>query len=138
MNNLLSLKKNLLIVVLLDLTLLILVSKLLMKVSLARTMLGSFLGLYILNGEQRSRRLKNRKICKKEIIKSIALKAKKESSDDETSTSGSDDKEYAMDVRNFKKFFRRKGKFVRHQERKELFRQRDGEERKNDRNALDG
>ncbi|GJT97731.1 hypothetical protein Tco_1093249, partial [Tanacetum coccineum] len=33
---------------------------------------------------------------KKERIKSIALKAKKESSDDETSTSGSDDKEYAM------------------------------------------
>ncbi|GKF94169.1 zf-CCHC domain-containing protein, partial [Tanacetum coccineum] len=33
---------------------------------------------------------------KKERIKSIALKAKKESSDDETSTSKSDDKEYAM------------------------------------------
>ncbi|GJY92582.1 hypothetical protein Tco_0508364 [Tanacetum coccineum] len=50
---------------------------------------------------------------KKERVKSIALKAKKESSDDETSTSGSDDEEYAMAVRNFKKFFRRKGKFVR-------------------------
>ncbi|GKF15336.1 zf-CCHC domain-containing protein, partial [Tanacetum coccineum] len=47
---------------------------------------------------------------KKERVKSIALKAKKESSDDETSTSESDDKEYAMAVRNFKKFFRRKGK----------------------------
>nr|GEV25787.1 alpha/beta hydrolases superfamily protein [Tanacetum cinerariifolium] len=46
---------------------------------------------------------------KKERVKSIALKAKKESSDDETSTFGSDDKEYAMAVRNFKKFFRRKG-----------------------------
>ncbi|GKE72524.1 hypothetical protein Tco_1534565, partial [Tanacetum coccineum] len=44
---------------------------------------------------------------------SIALKAKKDSSDDETSTSGSDDEEYAMAVRNFKKFFRRNGKFVR-------------------------
>ncbi|GJU53093.1 zf-CCHC domain-containing protein [Tanacetum coccineum] len=33
---------------------------------------------------------------KKERVKSIALKAKKESSDDETSTSGSDDEEYAM------------------------------------------
>ncbi|GJS29019.1 retrovirus-related pol polyprotein from transposon TNT 1-94 [Tanacetum coccineum] len=43
---------------------------------------------------------------KKERIKSIALKAKKESSDDETLTSGSDDEEYAMAVRNFKKFFR--------------------------------
>ncbi|GKB08011.1 hypothetical protein Tco_0836295 [Tanacetum coccineum] len=39
---------------------------------------------------------------------------KKESSKDETLTSGSDDEEYAMAVRNFKKFFRRKGKFVRH------------------------
>ncbi|GKE35628.1 hypothetical protein Tco_1454950, partial [Tanacetum coccineum] len=50
---------------------------------------------------------------KKERIKSITLKAKKESSDDETSTSESDDEEYAMVVRNFKKFSRRKGKFVR-------------------------
>ncbi|GKD68590.1 hypothetical protein Tco_1322680 [Tanacetum coccineum] len=40
---------------------------------------------------------------KKERIKSIALKAKKESSDDETLTSESDDEEYAMALRNFKK-----------------------------------
>ncbi|GJW93468.1 hypothetical protein Tco_0173140 [Tanacetum coccineum] len=46
---------------------------------------------------------------KKERVKSIALKAKKESSDDETSTSESDNKEYAMAVRKFKKFFERKG-----------------------------
>nr|GEY73375.1 UBN2 domain-containing protein [Tanacetum cinerariifolium] len=46
---------------------------------------------------------------KRKRIKSIALKAKKESSDDETLTSGSDDKEYAMAIRNYKKFFRRKG-----------------------------
>nr|GEY02575.1 zf-CCHC domain-containing protein/DUF4219 domain-containing protein/UBN2 domain-containing protein [Tanacetum cinerariifolium] len=50
---------------------------------------------------------------KKERVKSIALKAKKESSDDETSTSRSDDEEYVMAIRNFKKFFERKGKFVR-------------------------
>nr|GEW97221.1 transposase, Ptta/En/Spm, transposase, Tnp1/En/Spm-like protein [Tanacetum cinerariifolium] len=50
---------------------------------------------------------------KTKIVKSITLKAKKESSDDETSTSGSDDEEYVMAVRNFKNFFRRKGKFVR-------------------------
>ncbi|GKB46364.1 hypothetical protein Tco_0897117 [Tanacetum coccineum] len=58
---------------------------------------------------------------KKERIKSITLKAKKESSDDETSRSRSDDEEYAMALRNFKKFFRRKGKFVRQprEERKE-------------------
>ncbi|GJS96775.1 hypothetical protein Tco_0803743 [Tanacetum coccineum] len=36
---------------------------------------------------------------KKERIKSIALKAKKESSDDETSTSGSDNEEYAMVIK---------------------------------------
>ncbi|GJX67359.1 hypothetical protein Tco_0303086 [Tanacetum coccineum] len=123
MNNLLSLKKNLLIAVLLDLTLLLLVLKLLMNVSLARTMLGSFLGLYILNGAkvmaiEESKDLSslaldeligNLKVhevviekipksieAKRKKIKSIDLKAKKEPSDDETSTSGSDDEEYAM------------------------------------------
>ncbi|GJV71540.1 hypothetical protein Tco_1491535, partial [Tanacetum coccineum] len=35
---------------------------------------------------------------KKEIVKSITLKAKKESSDDETLTSGSDDEEYATAI----------------------------------------
>ncbi|GJV82673.1 zf-CCHC domain-containing protein [Tanacetum coccineum] len=45
--------------------------------------------------------------------KSIALKAKKESSDKECSTSGSEDEEYAMAVRDFKKFFKRRGRFVR-------------------------
>ncbi|GJU22632.1 hypothetical protein Tco_1155974 [Tanacetum coccineum] len=71
---------------------------------------------------------------KKERVKSIALKAKKESSDDETLTSGSDDEEYAMAVRNFKKFFRRKGKFVRQpREEKKSFRQRDEKKGKTDR-----
>ncbi|GJT97267.1 zf-CCHC domain-containing protein, partial [Tanacetum coccineum] len=70
---------------------------------------------------------------KKERAKSIALKAKKESSDDETSTFGSDDEEYAMVVRNFKKFFRRKGKFVRQpREEKKSFRQRDEKKGKSD------
>nr|GEY31537.1 zf-CCHC domain-containing protein/UBN2 domain-containing protein [Tanacetum cinerariifolium] len=74
---------------------------------------------------------------KKERVKSIAFKAKKESSDDETLTSGSDDQEFAMDVRNFKKFFRRKGKFVR-QPRKEnkSFRQRDDKKGKGDRKCF--
>ncbi|GJX30127.1 zf-CCHC domain-containing protein [Tanacetum coccineum] len=70
---------------------------------------------------------------KKERVKSIALKAKKESSDDETSTSRSDDEEYAMAVRNFKKFFRRKGKFGRQpREEKKSFRQRDEKKGKSD------
>ncbi|GKC79990.1 hypothetical protein Tco_1130764, partial [Tanacetum coccineum] len=60
---------------------------------------------------------------KKERAKSIALKAKKQSSDDETLTSRSDDEEYAMAVRNFKKFFKRTGKFVRQpREEKKSFR----------------
>ncbi|GKF39428.1 hypothetical protein Tco_0119489, partial [Tanacetum coccineum] len=36
----------------------------------------------------------------------IALKAKKESSDEECSTFGSEDEEYAMVVKAFKKFFK--------------------------------
>nr|GEV92901.1 UBN2 domain-containing protein [Tanacetum cinerariifolium] len=71
---------------------------------------------------------------KNERVKSIALKAKKESSDDKTSTSRSDDEEYAMAVKNFKKFFRRKGRFVRQpREEKKSFRQRDDNKSKSDR-----
>ncbi|GKD49425.1 zf-CCHC domain-containing protein [Tanacetum coccineum] len=74
---------------------------------------------------------------KKERIKSIALKAKKESSDDETSTSGSNDEEYALAVRNFRKFFRRKGKFVRQpRKEKKSFRQRDEKKGKSDRKCF--
>nr|GEZ13854.1 hypothetical protein [Tanacetum cinerariifolium] len=40
--------------------------------------------------------------------KSIALKAKKESSDEECLTFGSEDEEYVMAVRDFKKFFKRR------------------------------
>nr|GEU64320.1 RNA-directed DNA polymerase, eukaryota [Tanacetum cinerariifolium] len=40
--------------------------------------------------------------------KSLALKSKKESSDEECLTSRSKDEEYAMAVRDFKKFFKRK------------------------------
>ncbi|GKG51287.1 hypothetical protein Tco_0541671, partial [Tanacetum coccineum] len=45
--------------------------------------------------------------------KSLALKAKKESSDEECLTSESKDEEYAMVVKDFKKFFKRRGRFVR-------------------------
>ncbi|GJR60166.1 hypothetical protein Tco_1502328 [Tanacetum coccineum] len=86
-------------------------------VTLARTTLGSFLRLYILNGEQRNLKV-HEMIIKKdsEIVKakgerkSFALKAKKESSDEESSTSRSEDEEYAMAVRDFKKFFNRRGR----------------------------
>ncbi|GKA57847.1 hypothetical protein Tco_0757035, partial [Tanacetum coccineum] len=57
---------------------------------------------------------KDNKIVKaKGERRSLALNAKKESSDKECSTSGSKDEEYAMAVRDFKKFFKRSGRFVR-------------------------
>nr|GEU33063.1 putative retrotransposon Ty1-copia subclass protein [Tanacetum cinerariifolium] len=59
---------------------------------------------------------------------------KKESSDDETLTSRSDDEEYAMVVRNFKKFFRGKGKSVRQpREEKKSFQKKDEKNGKSDR-----
>ncbi|GKB91507.1 retrovirus-related pol polyprotein from transposon TNT 1-94 [Tanacetum coccineum] len=45
--------------------------------------------------------------------KSLALKAKKESCNEECLTSGSEYEEYAMAVRDFKLFFKRRGKFIR-------------------------
>ncbi|GJV16060.1 retrovirus-related pol polyprotein from transposon TNT 1-94 [Tanacetum coccineum] len=46
---------------------------------------------------------------KREQSRSLALKAKKESSDEESSTSDSEDEEYVMAVRDFKKSFKRRG-----------------------------
>ncbi|GKE79739.1 UBN2 domain-containing protein, partial [Tanacetum coccineum] len=52
---------------------------------------------------------KDSEIVKEKVErKSFALKAKKKSSDEECSTSGSEDEEYAMAVRDFKKFFKRR------------------------------
>nr|GEV32401.1 alpha/beta hydrolases superfamily protein [Tanacetum cinerariifolium] len=45
--------------------------------------------------------------------RSLALKAKKESSDEESSISRSKNEEYVMAVRDFKKLFKRRGRFVR-------------------------
>nr|GEX90563.1 UBN2 domain-containing protein [Tanacetum cinerariifolium] len=45
--------------------------------------------------------------------KSLALKANKESSDEECLTFRSKDEEYVMAVRDFKNFFKRRGRFVR-------------------------
>ncbi|GJX57295.1 zf-CCHC domain-containing protein [Tanacetum coccineum] len=57
---------------------------------------------------------------KREKNRSLALKVKKESSDEDSSTSDSEDEEYAMAIRDFKNFFKRRGRFVRqpHDERK--------------------
>nr|GEU69989.1 hypothetical protein [Tanacetum cinerariifolium] len=57
---------------------------------------------------------KDFKIVKAKVKrKYIALKTKKEFIDEECSTFGSEDEEYAMAVRDFKKFFKRRGRFVR-------------------------
>nr|GEZ10730.1 zf-CCHC domain-containing protein/UBN2 domain-containing protein [Tanacetum cinerariifolium] len=82
---------------------------------------------------------KDFKIVKAKVKnKSIALKAKKESSDEECSTSGSKDEEYVMAVRDFKKFFKRRGRFVRHpQNNKNTFqRSRDEKNNKSDRKCF--
>ncbi|GKC24822.1 zf-CCHC domain-containing protein [Tanacetum coccineum] len=51
----------------------------------------------------------------RKFLRALHLKwrAKKESSDKKCSTSRSEDEEYAMTVRDFKKFFKRRGRFVR-------------------------
>nr|GEV63989.1 copia protein [Tanacetum cinerariifolium] len=70
--------------------------------------------------------------------KSLALNAKKESSDEEFLTSGSEDEEYAMVVREFKKFFKRRGKFVRQprNDNKKIQRSRDDKNGKSDRTCF--
>ncbi|GJX76370.1 hypothetical protein Tco_0323181 [Tanacetum coccineum] len=79
---------------------------------------------------------KDSKIVKSKVKrKSITLKAKKESSDEECLTSGSEDEEYAMAVRNFKKFFKRRGRFMRQpgNDKKTFQRSRDDKNGKGDR-----
>ncbi|GJV87132.1 zf-CCHC domain-containing protein [Tanacetum coccineum] len=82
---------------------------------------------------------KDSKIVKAKVErKSLALKAKKESSDEECSTSGSEDEEYAMAVRDFKKFFKRRGRFVRQprNDKKTFQRSRDDKNGKSDRKCF--
>ncbi|GJW53351.1 copia protein [Tanacetum coccineum] len=50
---------------------------------------------------------------KKEQSRSLALKVKKEVSNEDSSSSDSEDEEYAMTVKKFKKFFKRRGRLVR-------------------------
>nr|GEV05725.1 retrotransposon protein [Tanacetum cinerariifolium] len=68
-------------------------------------------------------------------MKSLALKAKKESSDEECLNFESKDEEYAMAVRDFKKFFKRRGRFVRQprNDKKTFQRSRDDKNSKSDR-----
>ncbi|GJU60851.1 zf-CCHC domain-containing protein [Tanacetum coccineum] len=75
---------------------------------------------------------------KREQSRSLALKAKKESSDEESSTSDSEDEEYATAVRDFKKFFKRRGRFVRQprDERKSFKRSKDDKNGKSERKCF--
>ncbi|GKA59059.1 hypothetical protein Tco_0758372 [Tanacetum coccineum] len=75
---------------------------------------------------------------KKEKYKSLALKAKKVSSDKEASSSDSKYEEYAMAVRDFKKFFRRRGKFVQqpHDDKKAFRKVKDDKKGKVDRKCF--
>nr|GEU77444.1 UBN2 domain-containing protein [Tanacetum cinerariifolium] len=75
---------------------------------------------------------------KKEQCRSIALKARKKSSDDDSLTSNSEDEEYAMAVRDFKKFFKRRGRFVRkpYEERKLFQRNKDDKNGKGERKCF--
>ncbi|GJT03405.1 zf-CCHC domain-containing protein [Tanacetum coccineum] len=70
--------------------------------------------------------------------RSLTLKAKKESSDEECSTFGSEDEEYAMAVRDFKKFFKRRGRFVRQprNDKKTFQRSRDDKNSKSERKCF--
>ncbi|GKG32133.1 hypothetical protein Tco_0427083, partial [Tanacetum coccineum] len=82
---------------------------------------------------------KDSKIVKAKIErKSLALKAKKESSDEECSIFDSEDEEYAMAVRDFKRFFKRRGRFVRQprNDKKTFQRSRDDNNGKSDRKCF--
>nr|GEY04600.1 zf-CCHC domain-containing protein/DUF4219 domain-containing protein/UBN2 domain-containing protein [Tanacetum cinerariifolium] len=75
---------------------------------------------------------------KREQSRYITLKARKESSDDDSSTFDSEDEKYAMAVRDFKKFFKRRGRFVRqpHEERKSFQRNKDDKNGKGERKCF--
>ncbi|GJZ37435.1 retrovirus-related pol polyprotein from transposon TNT 1-94 [Tanacetum coccineum] len=82
---------------------------------------------------------KDSKIVKaKGETKTLALNAKKESSDEECSTFKSEDEEYVMAVRDFKKFFKRRGRFVRQprNDKKTFQRSRDDNNSKGDRKCF--
>ncbi|GKC01826.1 copia protein, partial [Tanacetum coccineum] len=68
----------------------------------------------------------------------LLKRAKKESSDEESLTFDSEDEEYAMAVEKFKKFFKRRGRFIRQprDERKSFQRSRDDKNGKSERKCF--
>nr|GEY42392.1 zf-CCHC domain-containing protein/DUF4219 domain-containing protein/UBN2 domain-containing protein [Tanacetum cinerariifolium] len=75
---------------------------------------------------------------KKEKYKSLALKAKKVLSEEEATSSDSNDEEYAMALRDFKKFFRIIGKFVRqpHDDKRNFRKAKEDKKEKDDRRCF--
>ncbi|GJZ83431.1 hypothetical protein Tco_0648604 [Tanacetum coccineum] len=73
-----------------------------------------------------------------EVNKKDSKTVKSMASDEDSSTSDSEDEEYAMAVRNFKKFFKRQGRFVRqpYEERKSSQRNKDDKNRKSERKCF--
>ncbi|GKA37808.1 alpha/beta hydrolases superfamily protein [Tanacetum coccineum] len=76
--------------------------------------------------------------AKEKKNRSLALKAKKESSDEDGSNSDSEDEEYVMAVKEFKKFFKRRGRFSRQPrgKRKSFQRSRSDKDGKSKRNCF--
>nr|GEV85994.1 alpha/beta hydrolases superfamily protein [Tanacetum cinerariifolium] len=75
---------------------------------------------------------------KREQNRSLALKTKKEPSDEDSSNSDSEDEEYAMAVKEFKKFFKRRERFSRQpqDERKSFQRSRSDKDSKSERKCF--
>nr|GEV90643.1 hypothetical protein [Tanacetum cinerariifolium] len=73
-----------------------------------------------------------------ELLQLKLQEAKKEPSDEECLTFGSKDEEYAMTVKDFKKFFKRRGRFVRQprNDKKTFQRSRDDKYGKSDRKCF--
>ncbi|GJT17436.1 hypothetical protein Tco_0876142 [Tanacetum coccineum] len=133
---------------------------------LARIMLGNFLGHFILNWRAKVTTIKESKDLtslsldelignlkvyeviikrdsemvkgKREQNRSFALKAKNKSSDEDSLTFDSKDEEYAMTMRDFKKFFKRRVRFViqPHDERKSSQRNKDDKNDKSERKCF--
>nr|GEV85567.1 hypothetical protein [Tanacetum cinerariifolium] len=75
---------------------------------------------------------------KREQNRSLALNAKKESSDEDSSNSKSKDEEYAMAIKEFKNFFKRQGRFARQprNERKSFQRSKSNNDGNSERKCL--
>ncbi|GJR00529.1 hypothetical protein Tco_0523513 [Tanacetum coccineum] len=76
---------------------------------------------------------------KKEQSRSHSLKVKRKKLMKDSSSSDSEDEEYAMAVKEFKKFFKRRGKFARQprSDRKTFQRSRNDDYGKSEKKSLD-